>query len=113
MTLQQWAMAAAFPFLSEKLRFEASLTWMKVFKQNHKIKQRKITKYEAKQTLLSSRKQKAAKRFRRQTRFLIHNFDLNKLVINTVANIRLLTIHQYIGSILTIHWTFKELKLYL
>lgn len=52
--------------------------------------------------MLSSRKQKAAERFRRQIRFLIHNFDLNKLVISTVANIRLLTIH---------HWTFKELKL--
>ncbi|XP_070171198.1 uncharacterized protein [Polyergus mexicanus] len=82
-TLQQWAMAAAFSFLSDNFRFEASLTWAKVFKRKHKIRQRKITKYVSKRDIVTLEKTvKAAEKFQKQTRFLIPSFDLD-LVINT------------------------------
>lgn len=82
-TLQQWAMAAAFPFLSENFRFEASSTWVKVFKRKHRIKQRKITKYVSKRDCATLEETiEAAEKFRKQTSILIRNFDLD-LVINT------------------------------
>lgn len=82
-TLQQWAMAAAFPFLSNDFRFEASISWLTVFKQKHKIKQRKITKYVSKREVTTLEQTlKAAEQFQKQTKFLIRKFDLD-LVINT------------------------------
>lgn len=75
-------MAADFPFLSDNFRFEASLTWTKVFKRKHKIRQQKITKYVSKKDVVTLEKTvKAAEKFQKQTKFLIPNFNLD-LVIN-------------------------------
>ncbi|KYM98426.1 hypothetical protein ALC62_10866 [Cyphomyrmex costatus] len=82
-TLQQWAMTTAFPFLSENFQFEASLTWVKVFKRKHKIKQRKITKFVSKRDIATLEETvQAAEQFQRQTKCLISKFDLD-FVINT------------------------------
>jgi hypothetical protein len=82
-TLQQWAMTAAFPFLSDDFRFEASSTWVTAFKRKHKIKQRKITKYVSKRDIATMEETvEAAEKFQRQTKLLISKFDLD-LVINT------------------------------
>ena len=65
-TLHQWAMAAAFPFLSmnDDFRFEASYTWVNAFKKKHKIKQRKITKYVRNRDIATLEEtMKAAKKF--------------------------------------------------
>ncbi|KMQ85982.1 hypothetical protein RF55_15184 [Lasius niger] len=44
-TLQQWAMAIAFPFLTEDFTFSASKSWVTKFKNKYRIKQRKITRF--------------------------------------------------------------------
>ncbi|XP_011702627.1 PREDICTED: uncharacterized protein LOC105458780 [Wasmannia auropunctata] len=82
-TLQQWAMATAFPFLSEDFKFQASSTWVTVFKRKHKIKQRKITKFVSKRDIATLEETvQAAEKFQRQTKCLISKFDLD-FVINT------------------------------
>lgn len=62
---------------------EASLTWVKVFKRKHRIKQRKITKYVTNRDIATLEEtMQAAEQFRKQTSFLIPKFNLD-LVINT------------------------------
>lgn len=79
--LQQWALAAASQF--PDLEFKASGTWVKEFKQRHKIRQRKITKYVSeRETATIEETLAVAENFRRQTRALIPKYDKD-FVINT------------------------------
>lgn len=79
--LQQWALSAAGQF--EGFEFKASERWAKKFKNQHGIRQRKITKYVSqKETASMSEILKSAEIFRMQTLQLIPKFD-KKFVINT------------------------------
>jgi len=78
--LQQWALSAASQF--ENFSFKASRTWVIKFKKQHRIKQRKITKYvSAKEAATIDEILAAADIFRKQTMILIPNFHKN-LIIN-------------------------------
>lgn len=50
--LQQWAAASQF----ENFHFKTSLSWMKRFKKNHRIRQRKITRYISKREIITCEK---------------------------------------------------------
>lgn len=82
-TLQQWAMWAAFPLITEKFHFGASIEWIKKFKRKYRIRQRKITKFIGK-TELSTMEDvlKAATNFQKETNVLISRFRQD-FVINT------------------------------
>lgn len=82
-TLQQWAMSAAFPLITEKFHFGASIEWIKKFKRKHRIRQRKITKFIGK-TDISTMEDvlKAATNFQKETNVLIPRFSKD-FVINT------------------------------
>ncbi|XP_025160571.1 uncharacterized protein LOC112589900 [Harpegnathos saltator] len=82
-TLQQWALIAASPFQSDTFSFDASSTWVQVFKQKHRIKQRQITKYVSRREIATLEETtEAEQRFQIQTRNIISNFNLD-FVINT------------------------------
>ncbi|XP_077279989.1 uncharacterized protein LOC143907229 [Temnothorax americanus] len=82
-TLQQWALVAAAPFQSANFTFQASSTWVTVFKRRHKIKQRKITKYVSHKDVATLEETlQSAERFQIQTKNIIPNFNLD-FVINT------------------------------
>ncbi|XP_071574627.1 uncharacterized protein [Temnothorax nylanderi] len=79
--LQQWALTAASQFTN--FDFKASESWVKKFKRNHKIRQRKITKYVSERETVSLEETLAAAEiFRIQARALIPHFDKD-FVINT------------------------------
>lgn len=79
--LQQWALAAASQF--PELEFKASESWVIDFKQRHKIRQRKITRFVSeKETATQEEILAAADKFRLQTRALIPQYDKD-FVINT------------------------------
>lgn len=79
--LQQWALSAASQF--HNFPFKASNSWVKKFKKQHKIKQRKITRYvSAKETATIDEILTAADIFRKQTLVLIPNFHKD-FIINT------------------------------
>lgn len=76
-------MAAAFPYMSEDFKFDASIPWLNNFKQKHRIRQRKITKFvSAKECVEMEDVVKAAEKFQIQTRAAISHFHLD-YVINT------------------------------
>lgn len=82
-TLQQWAMNAAFQFLSDDFQFIASKSWVDRFKKKHGIRQRKITKFISYKEIGSIEEvMNSAEKFRRQTKALMSAFDLD-YVINT------------------------------
>lgn len=82
-TLQQWAMATAFPYLSDKFSFVASFTWVKNFKNKHRIRQRKITKFISKNDVATLDETiQAAERFRTQTVLIMQNYN-PRFIINT------------------------------
>lgn len=82
-TLQQWALTAAAPFQSDAFSFDASPTWVTVFKRKHKIRQRKITKYISQRDVATLEETvQAAQKFQTQVRRIIPKFNLD-LVINT------------------------------
>lgn len=79
--LQQWALAAASQF--ENFDFKASLSWVNRFKRNHRIRQRKITRYVSeRETFTMQEILDSAEQFRIQVRHLIPNFQ-KEFVINT------------------------------
>lgn len=79
--LQEWASAAASQF--PDLIFKASDRWIKRFKVNHRIRQRKITKFvSAREASSMAEITKMVDVFRLQTRSLIQEFPPD-LVINT------------------------------
>lgn len=79
--LQEWALSAASQF--DDFPFNASDTWVKKFKKQHKIRQRKITKYvSSKETATIDEILAAADIFRKQTMVLIPNFHKD-FIINT------------------------------
>lgn len=79
--LQQWALSAASQF--EDFSFKASNSWVIKFKKEHKIKQRKITKYvSAIETATMDEILAAADIFRKQTTAIISNFHKD-FIINT------------------------------
>ncbi|GFY70869.1 HTH CENPB-type domain-containing protein [Trichonephila inaurata madagascariensis] len=79
--LQQWALSAAGQF--KDFEFKASERWVKKFKKEHKIRQRKITKYlSQKETATLEEILKSAETFRIQTLHLMPKFDKD-FVINT------------------------------
>lgn len=76
-------MNAAIPFLSEDFYFNASLSWVEKFEKNHRIRQRKITKFVSfKEFATMEEVLAAAEEFQIQTRIVIPDFDLD-YVINT------------------------------
>jgi len=79
--LQQWALAAASQF--ENFNFKSSLSWVNKFKRNHRIRQRKITRYVSeRETFTMSEILASAEEFRIQVRHIIPNFQ-KEFVINT------------------------------
>lgn len=79
--LQQWGLSAASQF--DGFDFKASASWVERFKRNHRIRQRKITKFVSeKDTATMEETLSSAENFRVQARALIPNFDRN-FVINT------------------------------
>lgn len=79
--LQQWALSAARQF--RNFEFKASERWVKKFKNQHRIRQRKITKYVSQKEAASMEEiLKSAEVFRIQTLQLIPKFD-KKFIINT------------------------------
>jgi len=79
--LQQWALIAASQF--QDFSFKAFDTWVMKFKKQHRIRQRKITKYvTAKETATIYEILVAADIFRGQTLKLIPNFHKD-FIINT------------------------------
>ncbi|XP_071573952.1 uncharacterized protein [Temnothorax nylanderi] len=82
-TLQQWAMATAFPLLNDNFSFSASSSWTDRFKQKYKIRQRKITRYISNRDHATLEETlEAAERFQTQTRAIMPEFDCN-FIINT------------------------------
>lgn len=82
-TIQQWAMVAAFPYISEQFIFNASSSWVDNFKRRHKIKQRKITKYIFEKDCATIEETlETAQKFQTQIRAVISQFHEN-FVINT------------------------------
>ncbi|GFY52652.1 putative deoxyribonuclease TATDN2 [Trichonephila inaurata madagascariensis] len=78
---KQWALSAAGQF--KDFEFKASERWVKKFKKEHKIRQRKITKYlSQKETATLEEILKSAETFRIQTLHLMPKFDKD-FVINT------------------------------
>ncbi|XP_047004101.1 uncharacterized protein LOC124622446 [Schistocerca americana] len=72
--LQQWAFAAVIQFPDRKLK--ASGTWVKGFKERHKIEQRKVTKFvSGRETATTEETPAVAENFRHQTRALIPNYN--------------------------------------
>ncbi|GFY68787.1 HTH CENPB-type domain-containing protein [Trichonephila inaurata madagascariensis] len=79
--LQQWALSAAGQF--KDFEFKASKRWVEKLKKEHKIRQRKITKYVSqKETSTLEEILKSAETFRIQTLHLMPKFDID-FVINT------------------------------
>jgi len=79
--LQQWALAAASQF--ENFNFKGSLSWVNKFKRNHRIRQRKITRYVSeRETFTMPEILASAEEFRIQVRHIIPNFQ-KEFVINT------------------------------
>lgn len=79
--VQQWALAAAAQY--ENFDFKASNRWVARFKQQHGIRQRKVTKFVSrKETVTLEETLAAAETFRLQTRDLIPDFD-KEYIINT------------------------------
>lgn len=79
--LQQWALSASSQF--DGLNFKASDSWVKKFKKQHKIRQRKISKYVTeRETITLEETLAAAETFRKQMRALIPSFNKN-FIINT------------------------------
>ncbi|XP_046476181.1 uncharacterized protein [Neodiprion pinetum] len=82
-TLQQWAMNAAFQFLSDEFHFIASKSWVERFKKKHGIRQRKITKFISHKEVVSiGEVMESAEKFRLQTKALMSGFDRD-YIINT------------------------------
>ena len=82
-TLQQWAMAAAFQFISPEFSFMASKHWVTRFKKEHRIRHRHVTKYVSNSDRDSfENTSKAAKLFQEQTSDIIKKYDPD-FVINT------------------------------
>ncbi|KAL1514381.1 hypothetical protein ABEB36_003648 [Hypothenemus hampei] len=81
--IQQWAMATAFPYISEEFSFTAGLTWVQNFKKKYRIRQRKITKFINKSDIATLEETlQAAETFQTQTKLLISSFSPD-YVINT------------------------------
>lgn len=81
--LQQWALSIASQYQSESFQFKASLTWVTKFKQKHRIRQRKITKYVSKKEIASVEETlQAAEKFRKMIRCIIPQFSPD-FIINT------------------------------
>lgn len=79
--LQQWALSAASQF--PDLDFQASNSWVGLFKQRHRIRQRKVTKFVSeKESSTMGEIIAAAENFRTQARAIIPNFGKD-YVINT------------------------------
>ena len=81
-TLQQWEMMAAFPYLSENFKFQASLRQAADFKARHKIRQRKVTKFDIEMDMETLEETvEAAEKFQKQTKKLISMY-IPHFVIN-------------------------------
>ena len=76
-------MTAAFPYLSENFKFQASLRWAADFKARHKIRQRKVTKFISKRDMpILEKTVEAAEKYQKQTKKLISKY-IPDFVINT------------------------------
>ncbi|KAL0125177.1 hypothetical protein PUN28_004366 [Cardiocondyla obscurior] len=83
-TLQQWAMAIALPFLTNKFNFSASRSWAERFKSKYKIRSRKMTKYVSNKEYDSSWEEvlRESERFQAKIKAIMLEFDFN-FIINT------------------------------
>ncbi|XP_067212474.1 uncharacterized protein [Linepithema humile] len=82
-TIQQWAVTAAFPYISKQFTFNASGPWVDKFKKRHKIKQRQITKYVSEKDCATMEETlKAAEKFQTQIRAVIPQFE-EDFILNT------------------------------
>ena len=74
---------AAFPYLSENFKFQASLRWAADFKARHKIRQRKVTKFISKRDMATLEEtMEAPEKFQKQTKKLILKY-IPHFIINT------------------------------
>ncbi|CAK9826401.1 hypothetical protein ANTRET_LOCUS4258 [Anthophora retusa] len=71
-TLQEWAIAAAMPYISDTFRFSASRSWLINFKRKHYIRQRQVTRYVSRRKMTTLQEiEESAKRFQHQTKNII------------------------------------------
>lgn len=82
-TIQQWAMAAAFPYITEQFTFNACSSWVDNFKRRHRIKQRKITKYVSEKDCVTMEQTlEVAEKFQTQIRAVVQLFQ-EDFILNT------------------------------
>ncbi|CAK9809181.1 hypothetical protein ANTQUA_LOCUS5921 [Anthophora quadrimaculata] len=83
-TLQEWAIVAAMPYISDTFRFSTSRSWLINFKRKHNIRQRQVTRYLSRRKITTLQEiEESAKRFHQTKNIITAGKIPPHFIINT------------------------------